>query len=57
MYIDTALNPIFQEKLNNLKNISGTFDIDNNQLNIISVDLKTPNNELLSNSYGIKKIE
>ena len=57
MYIDTALNPIFQEKLNNLKNISGTFDIDNNQLNIISVDLKTPNNEPLSNSYGIKKIE
>ena len=56
MYIDTALNPIFQEKLNNLKNISGTFDIDNNQLNIISVDLKTPNNEPLSNSYGIKKL-
>ena len=55
-YIDTALNQIFQEKLNNLKNISGTFDIDNNQLNTISVDLKTPNNEPLSNSYGIKKL-
>ena len=33
VYIDTALNQIFQEKLNNLKNISGTFDIDNNHLN------------------------
>ena len=68
VYIDTALNQIFQEKLNNLKKISGTFNIDNNQLNTISVDLKTPNNEPLSNielninlenlkrGYGIKKL-
>ena len=67
-YIDKALNQIFKEKLSNLKNISGTFDIDNNQLNTITVDLKTPNNEPLSNielninlenlkrGYGIKKL-